>query len=64
MKIVESARYEISVDGAVRTHRDTREIALEAANVLKACKPYSKVVVCDLSTGEMLEFGTSYSTVP
>lgn len=60
MKIVEGARYEISVDGAMRTHRDTWEMA----NVLKACRPYSKVVVCDLSTVEMLEFGTSDATAP
>jgi hypothetical protein len=47
-----SARYEISVDGTVRTHRDAREIAIEAANVLKSRSPYSKVVVRDLWTGE------------
>jgi hypothetical protein len=54
MKIAERAQYEISVDGTVRTHRDTLEIALEAANVLKACNPYSKVVVSDLSTARRL----------
>ena len=59
MKPAEGARYEISVDGTVRIHRDDREIALEAANVLKACNPYSNVVVRDLSTGETLEFGAS-----
>jgi hypothetical protein len=59
MKIAESARYEISVDGTVRTHRDALEIALEAANVLKACNPHSKVAVRDVSTGETLEFDAS-----
>jgi signal recognition particle GTPase len=59
MKVAEGARYEISVDGAVRTHRDTREMALEAANVLKACRPHSKVVVRDLTTGETIEFAAS-----
>jgi hypothetical protein len=59
MKVAESARYEISVDGTVRTYRDTRDIALEAANVLKACNPNSNVVVRDLSTGEKNEFGAS-----
>jgi hypothetical protein len=29
------ARFAIVVDGVVRTHRDTREAALEAANVLR-----------------------------
>jgi hypothetical protein len=43
MQAPQGARYEISVDGTVRTHRDTRETALEAANVLKACNRYSKV---------------------
>ena len=61
MKIAAGARYEISVDGTVRTHRDDREIALEAANVLKPCNPYSIVVVRDLSTGETLEFGASHA---
>jgi hypothetical protein len=30
------ARYAISIDGTVRTHRDVQEIAIEAANFLKA----------------------------
>jgi hypothetical protein len=57
MEITEGARYEISVDGTVRACRDSREIALEAANVLKACNPYSKIAIRDLLTGETLEFG-------
>jgi hypothetical protein len=31
--------------------RDTREAALEAANVLKALNPYGKIVIRDLQTG-------------
>ncbi len=62
MKIPEDARYEISVGGTVRTHRDAMEIALEAANVLKACNPYSKVVVRDQTTGKTFEFGASEPT--
>jgi hypothetical protein len=50
-----SARYEISIDGTVRTHRDVRDIAIEAANFLKAQNPYSKVVIRDLLTGETME---------
>jgi hypothetical protein len=49
------------MDGTVRTHRDALDIALEAANVLKACNPYSKVVIRDLSTGEVMEFAASGS---
>jgi hypothetical protein len=37
------ARYEITIDGVGRTNRDTREIAFEAANVLKSANPYAKV---------------------
>jgi hypothetical protein len=36
------ARYAIVVDGVVRTHRDTLEVALEAASVLKACHPTAR----------------------
>ena len=45
------ARYDIIVEGAVRPHRDTREAALEAANVLKALNPDGKIVMRDLQTG-------------
>jgi hypothetical protein len=55
----EDSRYEISVDGIVRTHRHSLEIATEAANVLKACKPYSNVVVRDLLTGKVIESAAS-----
>jgi hypothetical protein len=53
--ITEGARYDISVDGTVRTHGDAQEIAIEAANVLKARSPYSKIVIRDLQTGETME---------
>ncbi len=39
----------------MRTHRDARETALEAANVLKALSPYSKVMIRDLWTGEDID---------
>jgi hypothetical protein len=32
---VSDARFAIVVDGVAQTHRDTREAALEAANVLR-----------------------------
>jgi hypothetical protein len=53
------ARYEISVDGIMRTHRDLREIAVEAANYLKARNPHSKIVIRDLATGETTEVAAS-----
>jgi hypothetical protein len=49
------ARYEITVDGVGRTNRDTREIAIEAANVLKAKNPHSRVMVRDRETGVTIE---------
>ena len=49
------ARYEIMIDGVVRTNRDTRKIAIEAANALKAANPHSRVVVRDRETGEAVE---------
>jgi hypothetical protein len=36
------ARFEISVDGTLRTYRDTKEIALEAAELLKSRNPNSR----------------------
>jgi hypothetical protein len=50
--------------GIVRTLRDAQELALEAANVLKACNPHSRVVVRDVLTGVTLEFGASNATGP
>jgi hypothetical protein len=47
--IESGARFAIVVDDAVRTHRDTREAALEAANVLKALNPW--IAIRDLQTG-------------
>jgi hypothetical protein len=49
------ARYAIVVDGTVRTHRDRREAAYEAANVLKALSPYAKIVIRDLQTGQEID---------
>jgi len=62
--MTEGSRYEISVDGIVRTHRDSLEIATEAANVLKACKPYCNVVVRDLLTGRIIEPAASSLLAP
>ena len=43
------------IDGVGRTNRDTKEIAIEAAKVLKADNPSARVVVRDRETGEMIE---------
>jgi predicted Rdx family selenoprotein len=52
MKPQTGAQFEISIDGTLRTYRDTKEIAFEAARVLKSRNPNSEVKVRDLVTGE------------
>jgi hypothetical protein len=47
-----AARYQISIDGVARTHRDLPEIAIEAAKYLKLKNPQSRVVLRDLTTDE------------
>jgi hypothetical protein len=42
------AHFEISIDGKPRTYRDTREMADQAAAVLRRQYPNSDVVVRDL----------------
>ena len=44
------AQFEISVDGKLRSLRDTREVAFEAAQYLKSLNPHSEVAVRDLQT--------------
>ena len=51
----EGVRYAIVVDGIVRTHRDQLQVAMEAASVLKACRPYGRVVIRDLQTGTEID---------
>jgi hypothetical protein len=47
------ARYEIAVDGTPRTHRDHKELATEAATLLKTKNVHSEVTVRDLETGKI-----------
>jgi hypothetical protein len=49
------ARYAIVVDRIMCAHRDTREAAVEAANVLKALSPSAKVVIRDLQRGAVID---------
>ena len=51
----EGAKFEISVDGKVRSNRDVREIAFEAAEYLKVTNPNVRVVVRDLRTNVSTE---------
>ena len=49
------ARFEITIDGVARTHRDLCEIAVEAATFLKSRNPQSRIVVRDVITGSRTE---------
>ena len=52
MKPQTGAQFEISIDGTLRTYRDTKEIALEAARVLKSRNPNSEVKVRELGADD------------
>ena len=47
------ARFEISIEGAPRTHRDRKPLAIEAAEHLKRKHPHSTIVVKDLESVEV-----------
>jgi hypothetical protein len=47
-----SARFEISIDGVPGSHRDQRDMAIEAAAQLMLKYPNSVVAVKDLQSGE------------
>ena len=50
------AHFEISVDSIVRTHRDFRETAIEAARFLQQRNPGAKITVTDLRGGAAVEW--------
>ena len=52
MRVIHGAQYELSVDGAPRSYRDRKDIALQSAQFLKTRNPNSVVKVKDLQTGE------------
>jgi hypothetical protein len=47
-----AARFEISIDGLPRSHRDQRDMAIEAAARLMIKYPHSLVAVKDLKSGK------------
>ena len=49
----EGARYEIAIDGTPCTYRDWDNVARQAATLLKAEQPQSKITVRDLWTGKV-----------
>ncbi len=52
----EGAHFEIKVDGVVRSHRDVRETAIEAARFLQSRQPGAKITVTDLRDGANVPF--------
>ena len=48
------ARYQVAVDGAPRSNRDTKAIAIEAAEYLKYKHPHAEVTVYGLMTGDTM----------
>jgi hypothetical protein len=50
------AHFEIKVDGLVRTHRDDRDTAIEAARFLRQRNPGAKVAITDLRDGSEISF--------
>ena len=49
-------RFEIRVDGVVRTHRDVRETAIEAARFLQQRNLGAKILITDLRDGSAVPF--------
>jgi RNase P/RNase MRP subunit POP5 len=53
------AHFELKVDGIVRTHRDERDTAIEAARLLQQRIPGAKIVITDLRDGSVASFDRS-----
>lgn len=49
------ADWDISIDGKMRTHRDTKEYARDAGLYLKKKNPNASVTVMNRVTGEILK---------
>jgi hypothetical protein len=62
--MVDGARYQISLDSTVGTHRDVWEVVVDAAKFLKAQNPHSEIVIRDLQTGETREIAASLPLAP
>jgi hypothetical protein len=56
MTVTRGAHFEIKVDGIVRTHRDERDTAIEAARFIQQRSPGVKIAVTDLRDGSAVEW--------
>lgn len=52
MRVIQSAQFELSIDGVPHSYRDRKDLALQSAQILKARNPNSVVKLKDLQTGE------------
>jgi hypothetical protein len=52
------AHYQIAVDGQPRSNRDTKAVAIEAAEYLKYKHPHAEVTVHDLMSGDTITIKT------
>jgi hypothetical protein len=50
------AQFAIKLDGMVRTYRDFRETAIEAARFLQMLNPSAKIAITDLRDGSSVPF--------
>jgi len=50
------ANFEIKVDGIVRTHRDVKENAIDAARELAKRNPGVEILVTDLRDGSAIDW--------
>ena len=52
MRVIQSAQFELSLDGVPHSYRDRKDLALQSAQILKARNPNGVVKLKDLQTGE------------
>jgi hypothetical protein len=62
--MTQGAKFEISIDGKPRSHRERREVAIEAAEFLKRKFPNCDIVVKDLQSGEVTAVAYKANTGP
>ena len=62
--LTQGAQFEISIDGKPRSHRERREVAIEAAEFLKRKFPNCDIVVKDLQSGEVTAVAYKANTGP
>lgn len=61
MTTTSGARYEILIDGKTRSYRDTKPVALDAAQYLKLHNLTSVVTVRDVQSGEVVPIDVTAS---